>query len=328
MRAELNQIEKIERYLTHKLSTAECTAFETEMASNEELDGLVSAQLLVQQAAMRKAIRSDVMKYGAAGIGSWLIVKLFMKFFAKTSLNLGVSTAITSVVVVVGAGVYVATTNYLENQNPKDQIAVNQPLIITEDSTKTAVENQNNSLEKEGYLDGNDLDFLSEYEKHNLNKTIIDTACFVDNRVNKVSKNTIKNTKNSTNLTSIDTPKIDHTKTEESVQKIIWNPINEVEKLDGYLTINGYKSNIIHLSKKSFDSGEEIKIWVEFEVETTGEISEVKITKGYSIELDNAVKEFVESLPKWSPLNNGPKSMMNDSVKVNYEIPVIFKMNK
>jgi len=71
MRPELNKIEQVEKYLNADLNIAELSAFENEMAHSVALQELVATQKLVQQAAMRKAIRADVLKYGAGASSSW-----------------------------------------------------------------------------------------------------------------------------------------------------------------------------------------------------------------------------------------------------------------
>ncbi len=67
MRNELQHIEKIELYITGKLNKEEVIEFENEIAQNPTLAKDVANQKLIQQAAVRKAIRADVMKYGAGG---------------------------------------------------------------------------------------------------------------------------------------------------------------------------------------------------------------------------------------------------------------------
>ncbi len=73
MRNELQHIEKIELYITGKLNKEEVIAFENEIAQNPTLAKDVANQKLIQQAAVRKAIRADVMKFGAGGTSgfSW-----------------------------------------------------------------------------------------------------------------------------------------------------------------------------------------------------------------------------------------------------------------
>lgn len=74
MRNELQHIEQIEKYLHGEMNAAEAKVFEENMKNNPALAEQVATQQLVMQAAVRKALKADIAKYGAAASGgfSWI----------------------------------------------------------------------------------------------------------------------------------------------------------------------------------------------------------------------------------------------------------------
>lgn len=75
MRTELEIIEKIDQYLTGQLSDAEKINFEQELANNPSLQQQLETQQLIQKATIRKAIKTDVLKYGGGKNKSFLFLK-------------------------------------------------------------------------------------------------------------------------------------------------------------------------------------------------------------------------------------------------------------
>ena len=73
-------------------------------------------------------------------------------------------------------------------------------------------------------------------------------------------------------------------------------------------------------AKKNQDEG---KVFVEFIVETSGEISNVKIAKGVNEYLDSeAIRVFLQTRIKWTPaVNDG------QVVKQKLVLPIVFKLS-
>ncbi len=66
MRNELQHIERIDQYLNNELSATETIAFEQELQNNSTLQTQLETQKLLKQAALRKAIKADIAKYGGS----------------------------------------------------------------------------------------------------------------------------------------------------------------------------------------------------------------------------------------------------------------------
>lgn len=95
MRNNLDLIEKIDNYLTGKLSQEEKTQFETEIANNPELKATVATQKLVLQAIHRKGIRQDIKNVSTSTTGFWgwiigmiIIVSVIALYFTSIHFNL------------------------------------------------------------------------------------------------------------------------------------------------------------------------------------------------------------------------------------------------
>lgn len=67
MRNELQHIEQIERYLNNQMTADEKSTFEQLLQEDPSLATQVQTQQLLMQAAIRKAIKADIAKYGATG---------------------------------------------------------------------------------------------------------------------------------------------------------------------------------------------------------------------------------------------------------------------
>jgi len=75
MRTELENIEKIELYLSGKLIGTEKLNFEKELENDQSLKQQLEIQQLIQKATIRQAIKADVLKYGKGKNKSFLFLK-------------------------------------------------------------------------------------------------------------------------------------------------------------------------------------------------------------------------------------------------------------
>ncbi len=128
MRNELQHIEKIEQYITGALSDAETAAFEKEMAQNTNLVEQVNQQKLLQQAALRKAIRADVLKYGGTGGFAW----------GKWMSILGVSVLVVALVwyAIQSFSAPSKSSSYIPNDSENVQLEKEKPVaLFIQDST-------------------------------------------------------------------------------------------------------------------------------------------------------------------------------------------------
>lgn len=85
--------------------------------------------------------------------------------------------------------------------------------------------------------------------------------------------------------------------------------------------INTWIYNNIHYPESAKEKKIEGKVYVRFVIEKDGSVSNVKIIRGVSPELDNEAKDVISSMPKWYPgkQNNTP-------VRVLYTVPVYFAL--
>jgi hypothetical protein len=118
MRNELQHIERIDQYLNNELSATDTIAFEQELQNNSTLQTQLETQKLLKQAALRKAIKADIAKYGGSSS---------MGF--NWSKWLGVTGIIALIIGALWLGKDVFSTT--ENNNEHNQLAT-----IQKDSTK------------------------------------------------------------------------------------------------------------------------------------------------------------------------------------------------
>jgi len=62
-------------------------------------------------------------------------------------------------------------------------------------------------------------------------------------------------------------------------------------------------------------------VYVQFVIDTTGEITDVNVIRGVHWSLDNEAKRVVKSMPKWTP----GRDVNNNKVRVKFTIPIQFR---
>lgn len=85
--------------------------------------------------------------------------------------------------------------------------------------------------------------------------------------------------------------------------------------------LNAWIYNNIHYPEAAKDKGIEGRVYIRFIIEKDGSVSDVKIIRGVSPELDNEAKEVIASMPKWFPGKHN-----NVPVRVSYTVPVYFAL--
>jgi protein TonB len=85
--------------------------------------------------------------------------------------------------------------------------------------------------------------------------------------------------------------------------------------------LNTYIAKHVHYPKKARRRGDEGKVLVKFVVDTDGSITDVRVTKGVSKEIDKEAVRVVSHMPKWKPgkQNGAP-------VRVYFMLPIIFAL--
>ena len=69
-------------------------------------------------------------------------------------------------------------------------------------------------------------------------------------------------------------------------------------------------------------NGVQGRVIVQFVVSKTGEISDIKVTRGVDPSLDKEAVRVVSAMPKWTPGRQGGKA-----VNVRYTLPVTFRLD-
>ena len=69
-------------------------------------------------------------------------------------------------------------------------------------------------------------------------------------------------------------------------------------------------------------NGVQGRVIVQFVVGKTGEISDIKVTRGVDPSLDREAVRVVSAMPKWTPGRQGGKA-----VNVRYTLPVTFRLD-
>lgn len=127
MRADLHTMEKIDQFLTGKLSGSELSQFKSEMAANPELQNLVNDQQLLIQTVNRKALLAEIhLVAGVGGAAPWYA----NPWIAGTGAIIVAGT--------IAATIYYSTT---EPENPQNILALTEQELT--DSTTTETINYN-----------------------------------------------------------------------------------------------------------------------------------------------------------------------------------------
>ena len=100
-----------------------------------------------------------------------------------------------------------------------------------------------------------------------------------------------------------------------------------VEEMPGYpggnAAMMSYLSQNMRYPAQAREEGVQGRVVVSFVVEKDGSVSNVRVTRSVSPELDSEAKRLVSGMPKWNPgRQNGTP------VRVKYNVPVLFRHNK
>ena len=79
----------------------------------------------------------------------------------------------------------------------------------------------------------------------------------------------------------------------------------------------------VEYPKESYDAGISGRVYIEFEVGADGKVSEVKVLRGVSEDIDNEAVRVVSSSPEWTP-----GTIDGKPVAVRYTMPIIFQLRK
>lgn len=104
--------------------------------------------------------------------------------------------------------------------------------------------------------------------------------------------------------------------------EIIDFPDVEASFPGGAAALQSFIVNNIQYPETSIDMDEQGKVYLSFVVGADGTISEVKVERGVSKDLDREAKRVVRSMPKWNPGEAGGKK-----VATRCRLPIVFTLN-
>ena len=83
-----------------------------------------------------------------------------------------------------------------------------------------------------------------------------------------------------------------------------------------------YLAQNIRYPKKAAKNGTQGRVIVQFWVETDGSISDVKVVKGLSWDLNDEAKRVVKKMPKWKPGTIG-----GEPARIQFTLPIVFRLS-
>ncbi|PWL27291.1 MAG: hypothetical protein DCO96_11120 [Fluviicola sp. XM-24bin1] len=117
-------------------------------------------------------------------------------------------------------------------------------------------------------------------------------------------------------------PKVKPAKKKAKKAEIIDFPDVEASFPGGAAALQSYIVNNIQYPETSIDMDEQGKVYLSFVVGADGTISQVKVERGVSKDLDREAKRVVRSMPKWVPGEAGGKK-----VATRCRLPIVFTLN-
>ena len=100
---------------------------------------------------------------------------------------------------------------------------------------------------------------------------------------------------------------------------IVDYPDQEAEFPGGMAAMKKFLAENIKYPEIAMEMGDQGKVFVEFVVELDGSITQIKIIRGVSKEIDREAKRVVSKMPKWAPAES-----KGESVRARCRIPINF----
>ncbi len=111
-------------------------------------------------------------------------------------------------------------------------------------------------------------------------------------------------------------------KSSEKKKKKIFNIVEQMPDFPGgESAMFKYMNNNLRYPDAALDHDVEGKVYVQFVVQASGKLKEVKVLRGLGLGCDEEAVRIVKSMPRWNP-----GIQFGDKVPVRYTIPVIFKI--
>jgi TonB family protein len=95
--------------------------------------------------------------------------------------------------------------------------------------------------------------------------------------------------------------------------------ITEPEPSNGYIGLMSYIQKNMNYPQSAIENGIEGKVYVEFYVESDGKISDARVTRGVTAELNTEALRVVKGMPKWIPGEvDGIKTRLKYTLPINF----------
>ena len=186
-----------------------------------------------------------------------------------------------------------------------------EPLLVIDGKvTKPEQMNAINPKEIDNVSVIKNEDVLKEYAKH-FNADTSNGILFIN------TKDYVKNGKKK--VVSV-TVKAD--RSEKETERKVFDVVEQMPAYPGGLAeLMKYLSMNVHYPEAAEKAGTQGRVLVKFIVEEDGTISDAKVVRKVSDELDAEALRVVSAMPKWTPgRQNG------QPVRVNYTMPVTFRL--
>lgn len=108
-------------------------------------------------------------------------------------------------------------------------------------------------------------------------------------------------------------------KVETSKEKVYEEVDTEATFPGGASEMMRYIGNSVKYPEISMENGEQGKVFVQFVVNTNGTLSDIKVLRGVSKEIDNEAVRVVKNMPKWTPADvDGEKVRSYATLPINF----------
>lgn len=105
-------------------------------------------------------------------------------------------------------------------------------------------------------------------------------------------------------------------------EEIIAFPEVNAEFPGGASALQQHISNHLIYPEVSKDMGDQGKVYLSFVVEKDGNITNIKVERGVTMELDREAKRIIRTMPKWNP-----GKVNGEPVRTRVYLPLIFRIN-
>lgn len=142
---------------------------------------------------------------------------------------------------------------------------------------------------------------ILQWEKNNPGRRVPDFSLLDDVEIEIVEKNKNQEVSNDEETPEEINSETDTLEADESIKSVVDYPDQEATFPNGTDGMKRFLAQNIIYPEISMELGDQGKVFIEFIVEKNGLISQVRILRGVSSEIDAESIRVVRSMPQWSP---------------------------